>query len=457
MGGKASTPATPDYTALQTQQGQQNQALASSNTIANHPNVTTPYGTTTWTTDQGTNKITAQDYFAANPDVAANYATGTTGMTPDEYAKYYYTNTGDALNRPIDPQGDTPQSLGLDATGNTPTTYTENQTLTPEQQQLFNQQQGVQGQQLSAQSALLGLAPQSLAVTQAQLANAQTEQGLTSTQQGLTSTQQGLEGRTLAQAQQSLATPSNFASELSPVTAVAGPQGNAVTYNQNTLNDATNAAYQQATQYLDPQWQQAEQAQRAQLLASGLNENSDAFNTAMSNFDLQKQKAYTDARDSAISAGQTAATDEENRALAAEQQNFGESQAQSTFAQSEATRQNQQQLSDIGVQSTDRQQSLKDYLSLLTNGSASGSLTGAGSSSIPVSSGSAYSVPTLPGATGSADPAAGIDLTGAAQNQYQAALANANAQNALSTSTTNAGIGAAGSAIASYLGYLALV
>ena len=47
--------------------------------------------------------ITAQDYFAANPDVASAYSQFGSGMSPDEFAATHYTNYGQAEGRQTSP------------------------------------------------------------------------------------------------------------------------------------------------------------------------------------------------------------------------------------------------------------------------------------------------------------------------------------------------------------------
>jgi len=68
-------------------------------------------------------------------------------------------------------------------------------------------------------------------------------------------------------------------------------------------DQVTNAQYQAATQYLDPQYQQSEEALRSRLLNSGIREGSEAYDAEMGNFARQKQAAYSDARNQAILSG----------------------------------------------------------------------------------------------------------------------------------------------------------
>lgn len=83
-------------------------------------------------------------------------------------------------------------------------------------------------------------------------------------------------------------------------------------YNADTLNaaapTASSADYTQAqqaylaqeTSALDPQWTQQQTQLEDQLTQQGVTEGSDAWNTAMNNFQLQKTQAYQSAQNNAI-------------------------------------------------------------------------------------------------------------------------------------------------------------
>ena len=43
--------------------------------------------------------VNAQAYFAANPDVAASFASNNYGMTADEFANYHFANYGASESR----------------------------------------------------------------------------------------------------------------------------------------------------------------------------------------------------------------------------------------------------------------------------------------------------------------------------------------------------------------------
>ena len=104
--------------------------------------------------------------------------------------------------------------------------------------------------------------------------------------------------------------------------------------NQDYLNsgpqlldqNASNAVYQQQKSFLDPQWQQSQKDLEDQLSRQGIPIGSDAYNSAISNFQNQKTQAYQSAQDSAIAQGAQNAGQLFNQALAGQQQNISQQQ-----------------------------------------------------------------------------------------------------------------------------------
>lgn len=96
---------------------------------------------------------------------------------------------------------------------------------------------------------------------------------------------------------------------------LGGPLGQGVTNLSNQIaNQDPNAAahardqaitanYNQATSRLDPQWQQRQQAQSAELANQGIDLGSDAYNTQMGNFNQGRNDAYSSAMNNAIGLG----------------------------------------------------------------------------------------------------------------------------------------------------------
>jgi hypothetical protein len=104
--------------------------------------------------------------------------------------------------------------------------------------------------------------------------------------------------------------------------------------NQDYLNagpqlldqNATNAVYQQQKGFLDPRWQQSQKDLEDQLARQGIPVGSDAYNSAMSNFQNQKTQAYQSAQDSAVAQGAQSAGQLFNQALAGQKQNISQQQ-----------------------------------------------------------------------------------------------------------------------------------
>lgn len=71
----------------------------------------------------------------------------------------------------------------------------------------------------------------------------------------------------------------------------------------STAQNAQDAYYKQQTQYLDPQFAQAQQQLNAKDANQGITQGSEAYNTDQLNFSNQKQQAYSNAQQNAILQG----------------------------------------------------------------------------------------------------------------------------------------------------------
>ena len=78
---------------------------------------------------------------------------------------------------------------------------------------------------------------------------------------------------------------------------------------------ASNAAYQNATQYLDPQFKQSNAQLANQLANQGITQGSEAYNNAMLNAGNAQQQAYESARNQAYSQGMIGAQQQYTQAL----------------------------------------------------------------------------------------------------------------------------------------------
>ncbi len=192
------------------------------------------------------------------------------------------------------------------------------------------------------------------------------------------------------------------------------------TGNTDDLNAARDSVYNQSTQYLDPQFQQAQSDMESKLANQGIMPGSEAYNREVNNFGLQKQKAYGDARNSAIQAGGA----EQSRlfGLGLQSHTTGMNDALAGF--------------NTGLQG--RQQGVSEATALHNS---------------PINDISALrslpqvQMPTYQGQTGTSIP--GVDYLNAANMGYNANLGVTNANNASSNNTMNGLFGLGGAALQS--------
>lgn len=97
---------------------------------------------------------------------------------------------------------------------------------------------------------------------------------------------------------------------------------------------ASDAAYNQQTAYLDPQYAQQQKELTDNLANQGIQPGSEAYTNAMNNFNDTKQKAYSDARNSAVGIGNTQMNTQFQNDLAARGQSTGEITTAGNFANS---------------------------------------------------------------------------------------------------------------------------
>ena len=89
---------------------------------------------------------------------------------------------------------------------------------------------------------------------------------------------------------------------------------------------ASNAAYQNAAQYLDPQFQQSNAQLATRLANQGITQGSEAYNNAMLNAGNAQQQAYESARNQAYIQGQQGAQQQYAQGLGTLQQQIAEQQ-----------------------------------------------------------------------------------------------------------------------------------
>lgn len=283
--GKGSAPSAPDPYATAAAQYQYGTAAANYGTALNRPNVATPYGDTNWyQTPQPVNPgytstptsvpnpstytgffngvpggggppmSTIQPISPGNPGTAATGGGGgfasTRAVGPNAFGLGGPAQAGDITARPAagggaytPPNGNLPGPGGYGAVpAITPPNYTEQFNLSPAEQSLFNLNQ-------------IG------------------ELGVGGTSAG-------------AAATGGYKTSVPGASDIPAFT-----------------TEAQRAAYNQQTQYLDPQFQQQYEQLDAQLRNSGAHPGDPAYDNQMKLFENQRQQAYTNAFNNSVGAG----------------------------------------------------------------------------------------------------------------------------------------------------------
>lgn len=97
---------------------------------------------------------------------------------------------------------------------------------------------------------------------------------------------------------------SNLASQLQDKVgqALNVPSATSADFNTEAQN-ASDAYYKQQTQYLDPQYNQLQEQTNSSLANQGITPGSEAYNNAQTNFNNQKQQAYSNAQENSILQG----------------------------------------------------------------------------------------------------------------------------------------------------------
>lgn len=244
-------------------------------------------------------------------------------------------------------------------------------------------------------------------------------------QNGLTSLQSGYSGL------------NNSLSGLQPALNSLGSQyaglGNQLNQGQAAAaqQKGQDAAYKAQTQYLDPQFSQQSESLAASLANSGLTPGSEAYNNAMTNFNNQKQQAYSNAQNQAIMTGSQLGAQNLQNQIAGINTQAGLLGQQSGILNQQAGIYGQQ-ASNLGQQGALYGQQAS--LGMLPYQQLS-SL----SSMVPGYSGTSSS---------SANPA---DIAGLYNNQYQSQLAGYNAGQSSSNSMMSGLFGLGSSALMGYM------
>lgn len=170
---------------------------------------------------------------------------------------------------------------------------------------------------------------------------------------------------------------------------------------------AQNAIYNRQSSMLDPQYNQQQEQLQSQLAQQGITQGSEAYNNAMNNFARQRDFAYSQARDAAITGGNDYAQQQFQQGLLG------------------ANLQNQAQQQGLSQLFAMREQPLNELQALR--------------------SGSQVAMPSFNGSPAISLP--GTDISGNIYKQYQGLVNNANAQQSADNANTQAGAGLASALI----------
>jgi len=279
-------------------------------------------------------------------------------------------------------------------------------------------------------------------------------------QQAITQQRSDIAQNLMGRVQQEYSTPMNWgnltafqnapgAGNVSATTNPYGFNSSAIDTSLNGLHtgaenssNAANAAYQQATSRLDPQWQHQQQDLQTQLANQGISVNSDAYTRAMQDFNNSKNDAYNQANYSAIQAGVNQGQTQFGEDLGKSQQQLAAQVQQQQLGLGQQQQGFQQQLAAQG-QNYNQQLQSSTFQNQLRNQQLTDAMTQRGFSLNEIQAllnGQQIGMPSFSGYN-TANASQATDYSGAAQNQYSAAMDAYNAGQA----TTNQLIGAAGS------------
>lgn len=213
---------------------------------------------------------------------------------------------------------------------------------------------------------------------------------------------------------------------------------------ESDLNAMRDSVYGQQTQYLDPQFQQGQSDLDAKLANQGIMPGSEAYNREINNFGLQKQKAYSDARNSAIQAGGSEQSRLFGLGLQSRQQGVNEAMNQFNTGLQNRQQGINESLNQFNTGLQGHQQGMNDALAQFNTGlqsrqqgvSETNNMYNAPINALAsLRGGQQIQMPQFQGITGTSIP--GVDYMQAAQNTYNANLDNTNAENASNQNVMN--------------------
>ena len=406
--GKSSSPATPDYTGAATATAAGNLQAAQQATVANRPNMSTPWGNSTWTNNQTLNQPAYDSAMQSYQQALQKYNIGQQGGATsapimndgsDAGMNGYQSSPSSSGPAPIAPN----QSQFM--TGDN---WVNNVSLSPSQQALFDQSNSLQTGLFGAQNAALDRVNQTMA-------------------QGFDTSGLPVQGSVLDP--NALKYGDVLDANGLPVAGTALANADRYDPTQNTNNAADLIMAR-----VNPQMAQQEESLRTRLANMGVTAGSEAWNNEMRNWNQQKNDSVSQAQLQGITLGmqqQGVKTTEQAQqynqqtglrqlAAALQQQRYGQ---QSNNNSQYMAAQNQ----GFGQQTTNRNNALalEQYQRALPMNELNALRTG---NQVSAPQFQNYSQQATTG---------GADYLGATNQQYQAQLGASNAQNASNSSAMN--------------------
>lgn len=403
MGSKSAPPPAPDYKGAAEATAAGNRVAAQQTTVANRPNIITPYGSQTWANDR---KFDQGGYDA-------------------ELAKYNASVKPGGYETVIDGEGNQTQQWnpGTKPTGDAPDrnsfmtdNWTQNTTLTPATQRALESQQQMQQGRSDLANSMMGRVSSTLS---APIDTA-----------GLQDWGKRYDGAGPITSGFAMTTPTTTDKIQTSIGSTPG-----------YIKSSGDAIYNQATSRLDPRFNQGQSDLDSRLANQGITAGSSAYNRAQDNFSMQRNDAYQSAMNNATA--QSAADASRVQGMDINQGNFGNTAQQQVFGQNVTANQFQNQsigqsnqaqnqnftqtnanaaydnnlrISQFNMQQQQRLQELNEMNALMT--------------------GQQVNMPSMP-QFNTATPYGGANYTGAATAQGQYDMNTYNANNASSSGLTS--------------------
>ncbi len=210
---------------------------------------------------------------------------------------------------------------------------------------------------------------------------------------------------------------------------------------EGARQQVSDALYKRQAAYLDPQYQQREQALQSRLAAQGITQNSEAWNNAFDEFNRGREFSYGQARDSAISGGGDELARLSAIALANRGQMAGEIESAGAFRNTAEQQALSQALARITANNSTRAQGLQEQFAMrelpLNELNA-------------IRSATAVDIPQFEGASNQG--AEGTDVAGNIWNNYNGRLNIYNAKQQSRNALLGGLMGLGGSVGSAYMG-----